>query len=279
MSDSSPTPAWSNGNAYELYMGRWSRQLARKFLAWLKVPPRMHWLDVGCGTGALSKTILATAAPLRLEGLDFSAAFIEHARAHIGDAQASFSVGDAQDLPYGTASFDVTVSGLALNFVPDPARALAEMVRVTRLGGTVAIYIWDYANGMEMMHTFWDAAVALDSRARERSETLRAPLGDERALQDRFRETGLNFVSSKALELPMRFADFDDYWAPFLSGQGPAPSYLMSLSEAHRNALRDLVHSSLPIAEDGRLELHARAWAVRGKPSVAQARYFGKMHP
>ncbi len=265
MNRSSLSPEWSSGDAYDRYMGRWSRVVARMFLTWLGLPERRRWLDVGCGTGALSQTILALAAPSHVQGLDPSEGFIRHARIQTQDLRVAFSVGDAQTLPFETASFDVTVSGLALNFIPNPARALSEMVRVTRPEGKVAIYVWDYAGGMELMRAFWDAAVALDLEARSLSETLRVSLGNEQALRERFHRAGLSHVDSQRLEIPLRFADFDDYWLPFLGGQGTAPAYAMSLNETRREALREHIRSSLSMTGDGGIELRASAWAVRGE--------------
>jgi ubiquinone/menaquinone biosynthesis C-methylase UbiE len=135
--------------------------VAREFLGWLAVPPGRRWLDVGCGTGALSQTILDAAAPAQVTGVDTSEGYVAFARAHVRDARVRFRRGDAQALPAPRATSDVAVSGLMLNFVPEPARAVAEMARVTCGGGTVAAYVWDYAGEMQLMRHFWDAAVAL----------------------------------------------------------------------------------------------------------------------
>jgi ubiquinone/menaquinone biosynthesis C-methylase UbiE len=157
---------WAQGATYESYMGRWSRPVARVFLTWLAAPPGLKWLDVGCGTGALSHGILEASAPRAVAGMDPSAGFVGYARRQIGDTRARFVVGDARALPWREGRFDVVVSGLVLNFVSDPAAAMAEMRRVARPGATVAAYLWDYAGRMEMLRYFWDAAVALDPRCR-----------------------------------------------------------------------------------------------------------------
>src|SRR3954447_24940076 len=166
---------WRAGDAYEAYVGRWSRPVAAAFLDWLAVPAGRSWLDVGCGTGALTAAILRRAEPARVLGVDSSEGFIDSARSHVTDARASFEVGDAQALPVPDAHVDTVVSGLALNFVPDPARAVAEFVRVSTPGGLAAAYVWDYAAGMAMMKHFWDAAVAVDPGAAELDEGRRFP--------------------------------------------------------------------------------------------------------
>jgi SAM-dependent methyltransferase len=156
------------------------------------------------------------------------------------------------------------VSGLVLKFLPSPERAVAEMVRVTRPGGVVAAYVWDYAGRMGLIRHFWDGAVALDPGARERDEGRRFPLCDPDRLDALFRTAGLGLVASRAIDVPTAFRDFDDYWQPFLGGQGPAPGYAMGLDEGRRAAPRDHIRSRLPISPDGSIHLVARAWAVRG---------------
>ncbi len=256
--------AWVSGHAYEQYVGRWSRLVAREFIAWLSRPPGKHWLDVGCGTGALSATILELASPEQVIGVDPSEAYIAHARQQVVDSRAQFDVGDAQALPYEDNAFDAVVSGLALNFVPDPHRAVAEMARVATTTGTVAVYVWDYAGEMQFMRHFWDAAVALDPAASNRDEGRRFPICQPQPLSQLFQDAGLRDVEVRAIDVPTVFQDFDDYWSPFLGGQGPAPGYTMSLDETRRTALRDRIKGALPIAPDGSISLVARAWAVRG---------------
>jgi SAM-dependent methyltransferase len=255
---------WASGDAYEPYVGRWSRLVADEFLAWLAVPPGGRWLDVGCGTGALTRTILDRAAPRAVRGIDRSEDYVAYARSRVADARASFASGDAQVLPEPDAEYDAVVSGLMLNFVPDPGRAVAELARVARPGGTVAVYVWDYAGRMELMRHFWDAAVALDPAARDLDEGRRFPLCRLEPLAALFAGAGLDGVEVRAIDVPTVFRDFDDYWTPFLGGQGPAPGYAMSLSEERRGALREQIRAALPIGPDGAIALVARAWAVRG---------------
>jgi SAM-dependent methyltransferase len=258
------TDAWDSGDAYEPYVGRWSRLVAREFLGWLAVPPGGCWLDVGCGTGALVETILALTAPSEVVGIDPSSAYVAFARDRVNDPRVRFDVGDAQALQAASATFDAVVAGLVLNFVSEPDRAVSEMARVARPGGVVAAYVWDYAEGMQMMRYFWDAAAALDPRARELDEGRRFTLCKPEPLTDLFQTAGLEKAEVCAIDVPTLFRDFDDYWSPFLGGQAPAPGYAMSLSQERRAALRERIRASLPTNSEGEHHLIARAWAVRG---------------
>ncbi len=264
MDQAQPKEAWTSGEVYESYVGRWSRRVASEFVAWLAVPPARRWLDVGCGTGALSQTILEHASPRTLQGIDPSEGFVAHARAQIHDGRATFETGDARALPYAVESFDVVVAGLVLNFVPDPPAALDEMIRVVRRGGIVAAYVWDYAGQMQMMRYFWEAAVALDPAAAELDQARRFGFCQPGPLTLLAQAAGLNNIDVRAIDIPTVFRDFDDYWSPFLGGQGPAPGYVMSLSEARRTELRERLRAGLPIQAGGAIHLTARAWAIRG---------------
>lgn len=251
---------WKVGDAYEAYVGRWSRRVAEAFVSRLAVPAGARWLDVGCGTGALTEAVLA-ADPAEVVGVDPSEGFLATARARITDPRATFRVGDAQAL---SGSFDAVVSGLTLNFVPEPGRAAAEFARVVTPGGVAAAYVWDYADGMAMMRAFWDAATALDPAATALDEGRRFPVCRPEPLARLWTDAGLEQVMVEAIEVPTVFAGFDDYWSPFLGGQGPAPGYVMSLPEEHRAALRNRLLADLPTAADGTIALMARAWMVRG---------------
>lgn len=264
--DSARNDVWAAGDLYEPYVGRWSRLVAREFLRWLAIPAGRDWLDVGCGTGALTQTIVSTAEPASVTGVDPSAGFIAHASSHVVDDRVGFKVGDAQALPLESSSADVIVSGLALNFIPDAARAASEMTRVVRPRGVVAAYVWDYAGKMELMRHFWDAAVALNPSARDLDEGVRFPICRAEALASLFTTAGLRDVETRAIDVPTDFRDFDDYWTPFLGGQAPAPGYATSLDEVRRAELREYIRARLPFNTDGSIHLIARAWAVRGRP-------------
>jgi SAM-dependent methyltransferase len=263
----SPPGSWAGGDRYEAYVGRWSRPVARRFVAWLAVPAAARWLDVGCGTGALTATVLATAEPSAVLGVDPSPDFVAHAAAHVTDPRATFRGGSAQAIPADDAAFDAVVSGLVLNFVPDPPAALTEMHRVARPGGIVAGYVWDYTDGMQLMRQFWDAAASLDPAVRDLDEGLRFPLCRPDPLRGLFAGAGLADVEVEEIVVPTVFVDFDDYWTPFLGGTGPAPAYAAHLPAPDRAALRETLRSRLPTEPDGSIHLTARAWAVRGRRS------------
>ncbi len=255
---------WAVGAGYECYIGRWSRLVARELLRWLRVAPHSRWLDVGCGAGALADSIAEVAEPEVVVGIDRSKAFVGHARGSAPAARARFCVADAQALPVAASAFDAVVSGLVLNFVPEPGRMVAEMARAGRPGGTVALYVWDYAAGMQLVRRFWDAARALDPGAASLDEADRFPICARGPLEALFAAAGLSGVEARAIDVPTPFRDFDEYWSPFLQGQGPAPAYAMSLPAERRTALREAVRARLPVAPDGSVPLAARAWAVRG---------------
>jgi SAM-dependent methyltransferase len=260
---------WAVGAAYEAYLGRWSRALANHFVDWLGVEARAHWLDVGCGTGALTAAICELGRPQSVVACDPSGPFIETASSTLPDKRVSFELAGGEHLPEREGGFDIVVSGLVLNFVPDPLRALLAMRRRLGARGIVAAYVWDYSGGVQFLQHFWRAAVELDASAQELDEARRfASFGPE-ALAPHFRGAGLDEVAVDALSLPTVFASFDDYWEPFLGRTGPAPSYVASLSSDRRDRLREALRERLTPGADGRISLEARAWAARGASSNA----------
>jgi SAM-dependent methyltransferase len=253
---------WERGNPYEQYVGRWSRRVAPLFLSWLSIPAGRRWLDVGCGTGALCAAIVDRCSPSSVIGIEPSEGFLKTATENLA-GQAVLRQGSATAIPLGDASVDVVVSGLVLNFVSDQRAALAEMKRVTVKGGAIAAYVWDYAGKMELMRFFWDAAVELDPGAAQMDEGNRFPVCRPQALEKLFADAGLDGVDVKPIDVPTSFRDFDDYWQPFLGGQGPAPAYAMSLDETARARLRDRIRERIPVMANGSISLTARAWAIR----------------
>lgn len=254
---------WERGSPYEQYVGRWSRRVAPPFLSWLDIPAGRKWLDVGCGTGALSAAIVDSCSPSSVAGIEPSEGFLATARENLAGS-AVLQQGSATAIPLDDASVDVVVSGLVLNFIPDPRAALAEMARVTANQGTIAAYVWDYAGRMELMRFFWDAAVELDPNAARMDEGARFPLCRPEALRMLFTSAGLKSVEVIPIDIATEFSSFDDYWRPFLGGQGPAPAYAMALDGPARARLRDRIRSRIPAATDGSISLTARAWAARG---------------
>ena len=255
---------WTAGTTYEEFMGRWSRLVASRFVSWLAVRPDAHWLDVGCGTGALSEAICSGARPASVTACDPSESFVAYARQHQVDPRASFAVAAVGDLPTRPGGFDSVTSSLALNFFPKPEAAIEEMHRITATGGLVSACVWDYAGRMEFLRRFWDAAAAIDPDARDLDEGRRFPICRPDALEALFRGSGLREVACEPIEIATRFSDFSDFWAPFLGGTGPAPSYVASLESRRREALAEHLERSLPRQPDGAISLTARAWVVRG---------------
>lgn len=264
--------AWAETAAYEAYIGRWSRSIARKFVAWLTAPSDAEWLDVGCGSGALSEAILSRGRPSSLLALDRSERFVRHMPVPTGPGpwQAPgwaprLLVGDAVALPLRARVVDVAACGLVLNFLASPAAGLGELGRVVRPGGTVAVYVWDYAGRMQLLRAFWDAAVSVDAAAARLDEGARFPICAPDALEALFVSAGLEDVEVAQIEAPTLFRDFEDLWLPFLGGQGPAPGYVASLTDLARDQLCNTLRRRLPVEPDGSIALVARAWAARGR--------------
>ncbi|MFZ5895317.1 MAG: class I SAM-dependent methyltransferase [Myxococcota bacterium] len=258
---------WNLGDAYERYMGRWSRLIADRFLEWLAAPPSSHWLELGCGTGALSAAICETQNPASLIACDPSQPFIEYARARIDPTQreCSFHVLSTPELPHRAGGFDLAISGLVLNFLPDPLATLLALRNRTRDGGQIAAYVWDYRGGIEFLHHFWQIACMLDPGAARLDESRRFANWREDNLTSLFVDVGLTHVRSELLTIGTDFPHFDDFWQPFLGGVGPAPAYAMSLSPTQRETLRAELHERLLPDSNGHIRLAARAIAVRGQ--------------
>ena len=256
--NNAPKDAWASGDSYEPYIGRWSRMVAQEFIPWVTVPERSQWLEVGSGTGALTQTVLDTVNPKEVKGIDRSKDYVEFVRSRVNDPRATFEVGNAQALPVESGTFDAVVSGLVLNFVPQPDQMVAEMARVVRDGGVVALYVWDYAGRMQMLRHFWNAAAALDPSARDLDEGWRFSICNPTSLKYLFQHADLSEVEIRPIDISADFKSFDDFWSPFLGGQGPAPGYVMSLDERRRSQLRERIYNSLPFALDGTIPLVLR---------------------
>jgi len=260
--------SWAAPDAYNRFMGRWSRLVAEQFIQWLSLPPGGNWLEVGCGTGALTQVICLRGEPGSIVACDPSRQLVSFARLSLGDHGVSFHVADASQLPRRDDGFDAVVSGLVLNFLPRPSEAVRAMRNRIRPGGTLAAYVWDYAGGMQFLRIFWDVAVALDPSAAELDEARRFPLCQPDALVGLFEQEGLRSVEAKAFEIATPFPDFDSYWSPFLGRTGPAASYVDSLGRAARDQLMLGLKRRLAPAADGPIQLTARAWGVRASLPV-----------
>jgi SAM-dependent methyltransferase len=255
---------WAAGDAYEAFMGRWSRLLAIEFLKWLAPTPHANWLEVGCGTGALTQAICQRAAPASLLACDPTAEFVSFARRSTRKCPAEFLLAGSDTLPRRDGGFDVIVSGLVLNFLPHPLEAVRSMRERLRPRGTLAAYVWDYAEGMQFLRIFWDEAVALDQSASPLDEALRFPHCRPDALLHLFNQAGIDSLDAGPLQIATDFPDFDAFWTPFLGGTGPAPSYVASLDPGARQRLRMRLEKRLVRSSGGPIRLEARAFAVRG---------------
>jgi len=255
---------WAAASSYDAFMGRWSRRLAPDFVSWLQVPRGAHWLDVGCGTGALTNAICSHADPASVVGCDPSTPFVSFARERNTDPRQSFVVSGIGRLPRQPGGFGCVSSMFALNFFPQPEDAMHEMCSVAAPGGIVSACVWDYSDGMLFLRYFWNAALSQDSAAAALDEGSRFPLCRREPLITLFRGSGLGAVRCEPIEISTRFVDFDDYWRPFLGGTGPAPSYVAKLDSGHRDILERKLRDKLPVASDGSISLTARAWAICG---------------
>ena len=265
MSEGDLSPIFAHADAYEKFMGRWSRRCGKGFLVWLGLPRGLHWLDVGCGTGALADCILESCAPAEVAGVDPAASHLALAKATLPSDGMRFDVGDGCALPYADSTFDVVVSGLVLNFVVDRAAVVAEMRRVARPTGTVASYVWDFADSNEVVQHFWAALALTDPGAAVRAgELVHAASTRPEALAALFAGAGLAQVETRPIDVDVAFVDFDDYWASNTAFPSPVARYAASLSGDALVRLRATLQSLLPHAGDGRIHFRARAWAVRG---------------
>jgi SAM-dependent methyltransferase len=256
---------WTSGPAYDAFMGRWSTLLAREFLNWLRIPAALLWLDVCCGSGILSHAIASQSSPAIVAAVDRAATQVRFAREHRANPRISYALADAMALPFPADAFDVLVCGLGLNFIPDPARALAEFRRVTRPGGTVAAFVWDYSDGARFLRLFWDAALAVDPEAASFDQGLRFPICKADGLRAAFLDAQFDSPELHALEIVTRFENFDDYWEPFSTRQGSAPNYLPTRPLRIYDAIRDRLKATLPAGPDGSIIHPARAWAIRAR--------------
>lgn len=254
---------WQSTRAYERYIGRWSRKVAQQFVVELPVLDGGTWVDVGCGSGALTAAVLASRRPAAVVALDRSVDFVTQSRDRPAHGRVAFVAGDAAQLPFRDGAIDAIVSGLVLNFVPQPQLAAREMLRCITANGFVAVYVWDYAEGMQLIRLFWDAATEIDPAAAQFDEGKRFPLCRPKALEELFLDSGASGVTVSAITVETQFTGYEDLWSPFLGGQGPAPTYVSGLTEEQRARLKDELRERVSEAADGSITLAARAWVAR----------------
>jgi len=256
---------FSAADGYERFMGRWSRALAPLLVRFAGVRDGESLLDVGSGTGALTVARAAAAPSSRIVGIDPAAPYVEFARQQHARDRVTFEIGDARSLRFGDGEFDRTLSLLVVNFIPDAATAIDEMKRVTTRGGVVAAAVWDYAERMEMVRTFWDEAVAL-TPAHASKDQKHMPFAHRGELEAMWRARGFVDVVEEGLTIDTPFASFSDYWEPFLDKQGSTGAYVAALPDDLRRELRERIRRRvLGDGPDRPFTLQARAWAVRGR--------------
>lgn len=257
---------YSNPAAYEQLMGRWSARLAPLFVRFAGVGDGQRILDVGCGTGSLSRSLLASGKAIRVVGVDPAEDYVAFARQAAADSRAMFQVGAAESLPFADGSFDAAMALLVLQEFDDPGRAAREMVRTTRRGGTVAACLWDFLDGMPMFSLFWQAAEAAapETVARRRAEHPPSRFGPQ-ALAELWTGAGLTEVRTAGLELSQEFGSFEDFWLPFLTEATPTSEFAMAVNRETRGELANTLRRIIPrVQSDGSFALPARALAVSG---------------
>jgi SAM-dependent methyltransferase len=247
--------------AYDRHIGRYGPALARELIEFAGIGPGMRCLDVGCGPGALSVELAAVVGAASVVAVDQSVPFAKECARRLPEAEVH--VASAEELPLADGSVNAVLSQLVVNFLGDPATALAEMARVAVPAATVAACVWDYGDGMTLLRRFWDAAAALDPEAAELDEGRRMALSTAPALAELWSGGGLDGVETGELTVAADYQDFDDLWDGVTGGVGPAGAYCASLGPEAQKALRDELFRRLG-EPSGAFELSARAWAVRG---------------
>ena len=261
---SAPAYRASDGAAYDRFLGRWSRRLAGPFIDFARLPPYGPVLDVGCGTGSLAAMLTVRAPERTIVGADLSPSYLEQARRNAPNGL--YTAADAGRLALRDMAFAASLAQLVLNFVPDPAVAVAEMRRVTRLGGTVAASVWDFRGGLVYQRLFWDTAACIDEgAARARDRPFATPLATADGLVRLWTEAGLTEVATEPITIRMDYESFEDYWQPLLGGRGPVGVYVTGLDDSRRALVRERVRLAyLAGGGDGVRSMAATAWAVRG---------------
>jgi ubiquinone/menaquinone biosynthesis C-methylase UbiE len=253
---------FEDGAAYERLMGRWSQRVGEPFLDWLALPPGLQWLDVGCGNGAFTEVVIRRSKPAAIAGIDPSTEQIAYARTRPGTKMASFQVADAQSLPFTSHSFDVAAMALVISFIPDPLKAVAEMARVVRPGGTFATYMWDFAGGGAPVNPIYLAS---------KSMGLTAPLppgaamSSREALQDAWASVGADAIETSVISIRIEHESFEAFWDANSLPIGPLGVMIQKLSDGQRLRLREHLREHLPVTADGRVVYNSFANAVKGR--------------
>ncbi len=252
---------FTDGAAYERLMGRWSRRVSDVFIDWIEARGDLTWLDIGCGTGVFTEQVIRGCSPAAVIGIDPSAEQLAFARGRSELSRVEFRVGDAQDLPFRDNSFDIAIMALVIHFVPDPAKAVAEMWRVLQPSGIAAAYVWDYTKAGSPTAPLTAAmrVMGLQSPAPP-SPYVTSLL----ALEELWRAAGFVQISTRAIDISVEFADFEECWQSMTVPVGPAGKAIAAMSPDSRARLRSVLERQMPLTADGRVAYEARASAVKG---------------
>jgi ubiquinone/menaquinone biosynthesis C-methylase UbiE len=252
---------FTDGEAYEKRMGRWSRIVGEAFLDWLDLPKGLRWIDVGCGNGAFTEVLISRCGPSAVSGIDPSEGQLNYARTRSSAKLAEFRVGDAQALPYQDRSFDAAAMALAISFVPDPVKAAAEMARVVKPGGLVATYMWDLPGGGIPIQPMFRALKSLGI-------AVSVP-GIEVSREDKMRavweKAGLQSIDTRVIRIPVSYAGFNDFWQSYSVPEGPSGVAIRKMSTPQIEQLKTTLRKDLPTDSDGHIAYEAFANAVRGR--------------
>ena len=252
--------SFDDSAAYERFVGHWGRKAGAIFLDWLAPPRDACWLDVGCGTGLFTELLLDTQSPNAVFAIDEAEAQIDYARRKPIGQRANFRVGDAHALPFPNADFDIVVSALVINFIPDRPRALSEMRRVTRPGGIVAGYVWDFTPELSPSGPFRLGMREVISDIPTLPGTADSRLT---ALSSLFEHAGLKDVATRCIDVTVSFPNFNEFWLAQTPSYSPTTKMIASMTESERMRLVKSVRSQLPARSDGRIEYPARANAIQ----------------
>lgn len=253
--------SFNDGASYEKMMGKWSQITGEVFLDWLKAPKRLDWLDVGCGNGAFTETLIQRCSPTSISGIDPFEGQLKYARERPACRHASFQLGDAIKLPYADDQFDAAVMALVIFFVPEPAKGVSEMFRVVRPGGLVSAYVWDILEGGFPLAAIQDQLSAMGIAHKLPPSSSSSKMT---ALNDLWRDAGLISIDTTEITVKRRFTDFQDYWntAKLSSTLGPV---FKSMNSAEQESLKLSVQNRLQVEDHGEVEISARANAIRGQ--------------
>jgi SAM-dependent methyltransferase len=256
--------AFNDADAYERYMGRWSRAVGEKFIAWLAPPKNAHWLDLGCGTGAFTDLILKQGAPASVIGVDPAPAQVEHAKKSF--PTADFRVGNSMELPFNDNEFDVIASALVLHFIPDRQTAFAEMQRVAKSNGIVSGYTWE-RSATSKGAPYVPMMKGLQGIGVEPTTSPTVPEADLNGLRESLTRAGFRDIAVTIVEAEQSYRDFDDYWQVQTMTFHPVGKSVAALDDKKRGNLRDAMRKMLPPDASGKITYKARAVAFKARPA------------